>query len=366
MAHHVLLVPGFFGFANLGDFAYFRHFREILTKELAEVGVQATVTPVDTLPTRSIRARASHLLGHVKRLTAEGDSVYIVGHSTGGLDARLLGSSQLDIPGHADVADRLRGVITVATPHRGTPIAAFFTSMLGQRLLRLLSLSTIAAIRLGSIPLPALALLGGAVASTGALNWASGGVFDQVYRLVLRDFSPERQKELEQYFDQAQSDQTLLMQLTPEAMDLVDALAVPLANVRCASVVSAAPRPSIGRQAALGVNPSWQATYGLFRGLHLLTSRTGGPLAPKLSENDQRLFEESLGWSLDSMDNDGMVPAVSQVWGRLIHVACADHMDVMGHFHDPPAHVDWLRTGSNFGPAEFRALLAAIAAFIAE
>jgi len=32
--HHVVLVPGFFGFANLGDFAYFGHVRELL----AEVG----------------------------------------------------------------------------------------------------------------------------------------------------------------------------------------------------------------------------------------------------------------------------------------------------------------------------------------
>lgn len=66
-------------------------------------------------------------------------------------------------------------------------------------------------------------------------------------------------------------------------------------------------------------------------------------------------------------DNDAMVPALSQVWEKVIHAGYADHMDVMGHFHGPglhPRHVDWLRTGSDFGRAEFRELLGAVAKFI--
>ena len=39
MAVRVFLVPGFFGFTNLGDFAYFSHFREVLSERLRAEGM---------------------------------------------------------------------------------------------------------------------------------------------------------------------------------------------------------------------------------------------------------------------------------------------------------------------------------------
>ena len=183
-AHRVFLVPGFFGFTNLGDFLYFQHAKEILEERLSVCGVDATVRPLDTLPTASIADRARHL---AMRLVehADGDGpIHLVGHSTGGLDARLLVSASaqlwLDEDARA-VVRRVSSVITLATPHRGAPLASFFTSMAGQRLLRLLSLATVHLIRLGSIPLPVLLFLGGAIANTGALSWLSGGVLDITY-----------------------------------------------------------------------------------------------------------------------------------------------------------------------------------------
>jgi len=365
----VFLVPGFFGFTNLGDFVYFSHVRETLEAELAKRGIEADVHPLDTLPTKSIRERAARLLENVREHSTEGEAVHLVGHSTGGLDARLLAATTLRLEGRAEVLPRIRSVVTLATPHRGAPAAAFFTSLSGKRLLGLLSLSTVHLIRLGSLPMPALIFLGGALADLGAFRWASGGLLDQMYSLVLRDFGKERQKELEEFFAQSQDDQTLLTQLTPEAMELVDALAVPSPGVRCGSVVVAAPPPTLRRQASLGVrHPSWQAMYGIYRGLHFLSSTMPERFAPALTTKQRERFFRKLGWEIAPSDNDGMVPTVSQIWGEVIHVARADHMDVMGHFHGPehhPRHVDWLRTGSDFGQAEFDAMLADVADFIA-
>lgn len=368
MTARVFLVPGFFGFTNLGDFPYFSHFHVVLSQELGALGIDAAVMPLDTLPTASIGKRAKHLLGHIVANSADDDDVHIVGHSTGGIDGRFLVASGTQLEGRAEVIDRVRTVVSVSSPHRGAPVAAFFTSLLGQKLLMLLSLSTVHMIRLGSVPLPALVALGGAVAQTGALEWASGGVLDQLFQQVLADFSPDRRREIQAYFDQAYRDQTLLAQLTPESMELLDALATPADGVRVGSVITAAPRPTLGRQAQYGLNPTWHAMYLLYRGLHMLSSTTPRRFARQPKANVVTTLERSLGWRVDHTDSDGMVPVLSQLWGELIHVARADHLDVMGHFHGPglhPKHVDWLRTGSNFGEDEFRHLIASVARFIA-
>ncbi len=367
MALRVFLVPGFFGFTNLGDFAYFSHFREVLAERLADAGVDAVIHPLDTLPTSSMLLRARRLLDHVKAHYQPGDEIHLVGHSTGGLDARLLASEGLSIQGRDEILAAIRSVTTVASPHRGTPTAAFFSSLLGQRILRLLSLVTVATIRFGSVPLPVLMWLGGAFASTGALSWASGGVFDQVYNQVLKDFDDDRRKSLEEFFDKAYEDQTLLPQLSPEAMDVVHAVTRAAPHVRCASVVAMAPAPSLERQRAFGLKPFWHAQYAIYRALHLIASTTPETLHNFPDATQRRVLVKAFGDVPAQTDNDGMVPALSQVWEKVIHATYADHMDVMGHFHGPglhPRHVDWLRTGSNFGPREFDELLAAVAKHI--
>ena len=50
---------------------------------------------------------------------------------------------------HRRYTDRVRTVVTVSTPHYGTPVASFFTGLLGQKLLQVLSLSTIYILRFG-------------------------------------------------------------------------------------------------------------------------------------------------------------------------------------------------------------------------
>jgi hypothetical protein len=62
-----------------------------------------------------------------------------------------------------------------------------------------------------------------------------------------------------------------------------------------------------------------------------------------------------------------MAPTLSQVWGEVIHVTQADHLDVMGQYGDrswPGVHADWLPSGSGFDGERFAALWSSVAAFV--
>jgi triacylglycerol lipase len=87
----------------------------------------------------------------------------LIGHSSGGPDVRLLTAPGIGLPTAFDIermAARVRTVVTVATPHHGTPLASFFTILRGQHLLQLLSLNTIYVLNSGHLPLAALLWMG--------------------------------------------------------------------------------------------------------------------------------------------------------------------------------------------------------------
>lgn len=367
--HHIYLVPGFFGFANFGDFKYFAHVRDHLRDWLAARGVPAAIHYAPTFPTASLRRRAGRLM-EIVAATADGDGpIHFIGHSTGGLDARLAVAPRASLICDVDpepYARRVRTVVAVASPHHGAPTAAFFTSLLGQRLLGLLSLVTVHVIRLGSIPLPAVLVLAGALSSTGALRTISGGVLDQVYQQVLRDFTPERRDEIARFFRQVENDQTLLVQLTPEGLDLFNAMAVEREGVRRGSVVAQARPPSLERNVDVGANPAHQAMYALYRGLYQIASTMRADLIPALTPDQRDALRLAYGRVPSPRGNDAIVPTLSQVWGQVIHAAWADHLDVIGHFDEPkhaPLHVDWVRTLSGFTRPQFEAMWDAVAEF---
>ena len=87
---HVLLVPGFFGFANLGDFAYFAHVRDYFATHMRRRGIAGDVRVVQTYPTASLPRRATRVLETMAELSdGSDDVVHVIGHSSGGLDVRL-------------------------------------------------------------------------------------------------------------------------------------------------------------------------------------------------------------------------------------------------------------------------------------
>src|SRR6185436_14272306 len=113
---HVVLVPGFFGFGSLGELAYFVGVREALGRAFERLSLDVNVVEVPTLPTASIRHRAARVQ---ETLSAEAEAgpIHIVGHSTGGLDARLAIAPTSSLPTARKFREhaRLRTLVTLST-----------------------------------------------------------------------------------------------------------------------------------------------------------------------------------------------------------------------------------------------------------
>ncbi len=139
----VFLVPGFFGFTSVGAVSYFERVEQALARAFRRRGVAARIVRCRTQPTASIPRRADVLRRQIVRsdgLAAK--ELHFVGHSTGGLDVRLLLSSGVRIS-RGDEEERVgrlaRTAISVAAPHHGTPLANHFLTIQGQTLLLVLS-----------------------------------------------------------------------------------------------------------------------------------------------------------------------------------------------------------------------------------
>jgi hypothetical protein len=367
--HHVLLVPGFFGFANLGDFVYFGHVRDLLAQFGPALGVRGEVRVVHTVPTASLRRRAALLAEEVSRVLDErGGVVSIVGHSSGGLDARLVATREASLPTEVDVercARAIRAVVTVATPHHGTPVAEFFNGLLGQQLLKLLSISTMYTIRAGRLPIRAALRIARVFRRPRA---HPGHLVAQVAGQLLADFESDRRRQIEEFLDRVGTERDLLAQITPAAMDVFNASAQDRPGVRYGCVVAQARPPGIRSALSSGIDPYAQATHALYVGLHRIAARYPLDRAPRLGRAQADALRSAYGRIPDRKANDGMVPTLSQVWGNVVAAAWADHHDVIGHFHRPhhvPPHFDWLTSGTGFDRIHFERVWREVAAFVA-
>src|SRR4029077_1747642 len=99
MKARLYLVPGFFGFTNLGELQYFGHVRNFLAAAVAPVEVEVVRTP----PTSSLPVRAARLVEAIAATSRGGDAVHLIGHSSGGLDIRLALSPGVSLPTVVDV-----------------------------------------------------------------------------------------------------------------------------------------------------------------------------------------------------------------------------------------------------------------------
>ena len=360
--HHIYLVPGFFGFANLGDLKYFGHLREFLIGAFARRDTDVRVDVVTTRPTASLPRRAERVLATMAAtLEDDGGPVHLIGHSSGGLDVRLLLDPDVRLPGDVDPAPfigRVRSAVTVATPNHGTPLAGFFASVMGNQLLQVLSLATITMLRFGHLPMSAVLQLGAAFARVDGLLGLNSALLDEVFGKLLADFSPERRDALSRFFGEVEGDRALLTQLTPDAMEVFDATVRLPPGVRAGSVVTQARPPSLGSRWEVGLDPAGQATYAVYAALHRL-ARLPPDRVPPLDDAQADVLRTAFGTLPDAAASDGVVPTRSQPWGEVIHAVRADHLDVVGHYddqtHDPP-HIDWITTGSGCTTERFEAL----------
>ena len=360
-AHAIYLIPGFFGFTNLGRFRYFTHVDRFLRERCAERGVDARVHVVPTHPTASLPKRAAMVVETVARtLRARGEIAHLIGHSTGGVDARLVVAPGVELPTQLDVerwVGRVRSVIGVSSPQRGTPLAAYLTTRRGQRTLALLSLTTAYVLRFGHVPLSAL--LGIAAFFRRGESRREGTLIDDLSQRLLEDFSSVRRRAVGRLLREVFEDQSLLMQLTPESMDLFAASVRDRQGVRYGSVVTRSRPPGVGTTLAAGLGAGAQAIHAIYAAIYRLSAQTRPGEAPQPDAAQRRALRRAYGKVPNARANDGIVPTRAQVHGRVIAAVRGDHLDVIGHFNDPsldPPHFDWLTTGSGFDRARFESV----------
>jgi triacylglycerol lipase len=369
--HRVYFVPGMFGFGRLGTYDYFTHLRVGLEERFRRAGVTVAFEDVPAPPTSSLRHRTRILATTIARTSGgEHGPIHLVGHSTGGLDVRLLLSPSAHLGLNAELLSfrsRIRTAITVNTPHYGTPLAGYFATVSGTRFLYAISLFTVVSLSLGE---PSLAIFSRLLGGVGRIDNLIAGEIKLLSRFtdsILRYVDKEARDEIMDFLSKIRVDQGAVIQTMPESMDLFNCTTENDSSVRYASIASAAPPPRSLRMARRIRSPYAALTALLYSTLYQFASQ-GPKVYPyaRPTAREAELLRVGIDHEVTDASNDGVVPTLSMLWGELIWAGEADHLDVLGHFHDaiqPSSHTDWVTSGARFTRQRFGALLDAIAAF---
>jgi triacylglycerol lipase len=366
----VVFVPGFFGFGSFGPegapiIEYFKFARSVLRSEL---GPRTPVIVHQPPPTGPLSARAASLFRTLDALIERGhegepvEDVFLVGHSTGGVDARLVTNTRFQWPGAPDararqrVLDRVRAVVTVSSPHRGTPLAQNLRPGM-------------------ELAIPGL-WLGSILASRDALTVAGhvGAIVEAIEEIIVRkstpeaeliarlaDVDPQTARDIRRFLDEVVRDHRLVGDLTVPAMADLDRAITGADHKRLSCFVTVAPQPgrAVSDLAALVRDP-------IRRALYILTQRLtrGTPPAIARWPVGPWILGRPAGLRADEAKaNDGIVPAWSQTLdGRAAGLIAADHLDVIGHYDG--AGATFMRSNSGFGDEHFEATWRRIAALL--
>ncbi|HZX92986.1 MAG TPA: hypothetical protein VFE90_00610 [Myxococcales bacterium] len=348
----VLFVPGFFGFGAFGHpdrplVEYFARVEDAL--------LRAHVRPVrfavhQPPPAGSIAERVRSLHAKASELLAAGASrLHLVGHSTGGLDARLLAHPRYTaLPERNDLIARVASVITISAPFRGTPLARrvgraawfaaptlWFASILASR--RRLRLAG----QMGTLV---------NLVKRAALRQQLTPTDELIAQLA--DVDDDTAHQIRRFLSDVAGDHRLVDDLTPEALGELNRALAGHDVVSPQSFVSVAPHA--------GLSPLAFVRSPLQRILFDLTYTLAAAPPPPEAFVPQGPWIGARQIALTDTSNDGIVPTWSQTLdGRAAGIVLGDHLDVIGH--SEAAGATFLRSGSNFDEARFRALWRAVA-----
>jgi triacylglycerol lipase len=368
-ADQVLLVPGFFGFGSFGregrpHLIYFDHVIKAMVAARPELSGRIHVH--EPPPMGSLQARVRTLQDAVlQRLggallrgetRGRGPRIHIIGHSTGGLDARLLANPRYRFNGEdrklrTQLLRHLGTVVTLSAPQHGTPIAKNFMGGLPRLVLVGMSVATIMANagrvteRLG---LPGIGLAYTLFQAVRPRPDVNGPVID-----LLTGMDEETARQIERFRGMVMSDTRILHDLAPKRMATLNER-LGDHGARLVEIVTVAPRPSLTRGGlhALDRRAVYALCYaGAARSDFRPQSFPKGPWIAACAPGTERETVEDAPRA-----NDGIVPASSQTLaGHAARVVLADHLDVVGHF-EWRGNTTLFKSGAGFGRREFEEL----------
>jgi triacylglycerol lipase len=371
----LLLIPGFFGFGRFqGRDGFQIEYFAGIADSIALTGKDVRVLVHEPPPTGSLDARVASLHDAVLKVLA-GDAlphndpfkatrIHLIGHSAGGVDARLYTRPDYRWAGgpapeqRAHVLKAIGDVVTLSAPFHGTPIATFARSERDVFLLAVMAYTIF-----GRIPLAGnlLIFLIGAL-----LRGTSRG--DQLNTIAtflesLRDRQGDQLiDEINAFFTLLLEDRRLLGDLSVESMTIRNAKLTGSDHPRLRSYVSVSPAPhdflSTAGIASLFKDSSDLAQRFLYAHLYQDTGSQDSPgKVPQLTGDVLQL-----GASLDEQlalrrASDGVVPVTSQTLdGKPAGVVLGDHLDVTGHFENNGDSLNVFKTGANFDKSRLDAL----------
>ncbi|NLE86395.1 MAG: hypothetical protein GX607_08355 [Myxococcales bacterium] len=368
--HTIYFIPGLFGFGTLAGYDYFQHLRRGIEERYAAAGVPVSFEDVPSPPTSSLRERARVLATTVGHTAPRSGPIHLIGHSTGGLDARLVLAPTVNLRLPAELmswTQRVRTLITINTPHYGTPVAGYFATVSGARVLYALSLLTVVSLKLGE---PSLAIFSRVLAGLGGIDALIGKdmkLFSGVTNALLRFIDRDGRGEITDFLSRVRVDQGAILQISPEAMDLFNAAVEGAEHVRYGCMVCASPRPATMRAARRIRSPYGALTAALYTTLYQFAGQRHAQYAyARPSREVELTLARAIGRTVADGDSDGIVPTLSMLWGDLLWAGEADHLDSIGHFLDderPAIHTDWLTSGAHFTRKDFAKLVEAAVAY---
>jgi pimeloyl-ACP methyl ester carboxylesterase len=362
----VVLVPGFLGFARFGGFYYFADRVVAVLRGLLEESVEypVPVVPCTTLPTHGLADRQRHLLDYLDRLstaTLSGvERIHLVGHSTGGVDAQLLGCTK-PVEGRAwdrsanGVRRKIASVITIAAPHYGTRLADSWLAYWGENPLLWWGAYVPEAVKFGYHVLRLIPQEAHAIAR-------------------LRLAHP---RDLISFLGRVAFNRQLITALRPEHMEKLRATLTPEPGIpRTCFVTATEPRADGDRPS----DPFFKEIYGLTRSEDGEASpavqgciRTLADLIKRRPDLVICSDRKRIPSRIDAGLNDGVVNTArqlidpndpSQVGGFVV----ADHADVLGHYdrqdsliEGEPYNAGLFHSGAGFGDDEFFGLYRRVA-----
>jgi hypothetical protein len=360
----ILLIPGLFGFSKLGNISYFDKVIPLLAR--ASNAPEKNISVLDTPPTGPLWRRAVALHEKMTTLGGKYSKVHLVGHSTGGVDARLYANDAYLWPGGPTGGERTRcldsigRIISISAPHHGTPIATRLRGAMEVLVLLLFLVSILS--KADDTPLAKhVAQQLTAVFAALLKNLRPNEDVERLLRIS--GIPDETAREIERFMQSIVDDHELIHDLTPLAMETLNARIATGRQLPVVNFVTCGPPPPrslfhlrLGRPRLL--TPFQRAIYAMSYFETRPPERPfphgpwiGGAKPPNLA-------------SFEAVARDGVVPCASQVTDEVGGIVYADHLDVVGHYRGEHGGETVFDSGASFDDERMKALWTAVGACI--